>query len=385
MNLTYLINHLTAKFVSRYGQLPFSFVVYTPEEQNIPVGTQPPSFEVYIRNKTGLKALKSFNQLKIAEAYIAGHLDVQGDLIKALLFQEMLSDKNIGIKTWRRVKPLLVGLIKCNPAWIAKHYDANNIQLLATDENYNTYTQGDYASEEDSLEVGAERKLQCAFDSLNLKPNDTVLDIGCGWGSFLRYAARRDIHITGITLSKHQKAYTEKLIRDNQFNAQVLYQDFFTFKPTQKYDALVMMGVIEYLSDYSRIMKCIAKFVKPGGRVYLDFATSKLPFGTSSFITKHAWPGTFRMVFLPQFIDAVRKSPFEIVSIHNDRRNYYLWSKKVNERWEAKKADIVAQTSEELWRTFRVIFAGTASVMNKPSHKATAHRVVLEYPVDFMS
>jgi len=385
MNLTSLINHLTTKFRSQYGQLPFSFVVHTPDSQSIPVGTQSPSFEVYIRNKTGLKALKSFNQLKIAEAYIEGHLDIQGDLIKALLFQEMLSDKNIGIKTWRRVESLLKGRKKCNPAWIAKHYDANNIQLLATDENYNAYAQGRYEAEEDSLEVGCERKLQCVFDSLNLKPNDTVLDIGCGWGSFLRYAARRDIHVTGITLSKHQTAYTDKLIRDNQFDAQVLYQDFFTFKPTQKYDGIVMLGVLETLSDYPSVMKRIAKFVKPGGRVFLDFAASKLPFGTSSFITKYVWPGTFRMVFMPQFIDAVIISPFEIISIHNDRRNYYLWSKKVNERWEAKKADIVAQTNEELWRTFRVLFAGTASVMNNPSHKASAHRVVLEYPVDFMS
>jgi len=383
MNLTYLINHLTAKFVSQYGQLPFSFVVYTPDGQSIPVGTQPPSFEVYIHNKTGLKALKSLNQLKVADAYIEGHLDLQGDLIKAFLFQELLSDKNIGLKIWRRVKPLLIGRKKCNPAWIAKHYDASNIQLLASDENYNAYTPGHYETEADSLEVGAERKLKCAFDSLKLKPNDTVLDIGCGWGGFLRYAARRDIHVTGITLSKHQKAYTEKLIKDNQFNAQVLYQDFFAFKPSQKYDGIVMMGVIEDLSDYLRVMKCIAKLVKPGGRVFLDFAASKLPFGTSSFITKHVWPGTFRMVFMPQFIDAVRMSPFEIINIHNDLRNYHLWSKKVNERWEAKKENIVAQTSEELWRIFRMLYAGTASVMNKPSHKATAYRVVLEYPLDF--
>ena len=99
----------------------------------------------------------------------------------------------------------MVGRKNCNPDWPAKHYDSNNIQLLATNTNYNTYSPGHYKTEADSLEVGAERKLQFAFDSLNLKPNEKVLDIGCGWGGFLRYAARRDINITGITLSKHQK------------------------------------------------------------------------------------------------------------------------------------------------------------------------------------
>ncbi|RKZ93648.1 MAG: hypothetical protein DRR19_00380 [Candidatus Parabeggiatoa sp. nov. 1] len=86
-----------------------------------------------------------------------------------------------------------------------------------------------------------------------------------------------------------------------------------------------MMGVIEDLSDYQRVMKRISKWVMPGGRVYLDFASEKKPFGTRSFITQYVWPGTFRLVFMPQFIDAVRESLFEIINILNDRRNYYLW------------------------------------------------------------
>jgi len=52
--------------------------------------------------------MKSLNQLKIAEAYIEGHIDVEGDLIKALMFQNVLSDKNTWLKVWRRIKPLEV-------------------------------------------------------------------------------------------------------------------------------------------------------------------------------------------------------------------------------------------------------------------------------------
>jgi len=290
MELTHLNlrDNLVSTLASKHGKLPFSFLVHTVDGKTIPIGDEVPAFEVFICNQAGLKAIQSLNQLTIAEAYMLGDLNIEGDLIKAISFQDVLSDNNLWIKTWRRVKPMLIGRKKCNPDWIAKHYDSNNLQLLAADFDYNTYTPGHYENDEASLENGAERKLACAFESLNLKAGDSVLDIGCcGWGGFLRYAARRHVRITGITLSRNQKEYTDSLIKENQFNAQVLYHDFFSYKPSEKYDGLVMMGVIEDLSDYSRVMKRIANWVKPGGRVYLDFASAKKHFGTASFITKY--------------------------------------------------------------------------------------------------
>jgi cyclopropane-fatty-acyl-phospholipid synthase len=383
MNLTSLIDSLVSNLVANYGTLPFAFVVHTPAGASIRKGEGTPVFELYIRNTAGLNALKSLSELRIVEAYLKDDIDIQEDLIKAIYFQDVLFYKNFWLSTWQRFKLLFLGRKKCNPEWIAMHYDADHIQLIAADGDYNTYTPGIYEQEEDSLEVGAERKLAFAFHSLNLQPYDSVLDIGCGWGGFLRYAARRQIQVTGITLSRHQHQYVEQLIRDNHFNAEVWYHDFFSFQSAKQYDGITMMGVMEDLSDYPRVMKKVSTLVKPGGRIYLDFASAKDRFGTGSFITKYIWPGTFRMVFMPQFIDAVRESPLELMNIYNDRRNYYLWSKAVNERWEQRKVEVVKQTSEQVWRLFRILYAGTASVMSRPSYYATAYRVVLELPADF--
>jgi cyclopropane-fatty-acyl-phospholipid synthase len=384
MSLASLIDNLVSRLVYQHGRLPFSFVVHTVEGVSIPIGDDHPAFEVYIRNQAGLKAIQSLNELKIAEAYIKGDLDVEGDLIKLLHFRDVFLNRNIWLKKWRNIAIALCRREKCNPNWIAKHYDSDNAQLLALDYDYHLYTQGIYVSDEDNLEAGAERKLESAFQALNLKPNDSLLDVGCGWGGFLRYVASRGIHVTGITLSHNQKQYTEALIRKNHFDAKLMYQDCFSFQPSQKYDAIAMMGVMEHLFDYSRVIKQVSKWIKPGGRIYLDFASAKAHFDTSFFITKYIWPGTFRMVFMPLFIDAVRESPFEIISINNDRYNYYLWSKWVTERWEQKKIEIIEKYGEELWRIFRILYAGTASIMDRPSHYATAYRVVLEYPADFV-
>ena len=368
--------------LAKSTKLPFSFAIHSEDGESIPIGGDEHVFDLYIRNQAGLKAIKSLNELKVAESYIRGDIDIEGDFIKALSLRHAFSDRNILIKKWRRIAPILFGRERLNPQWIAKHYDLNNIQLMFIDADYHTYTPGIYESEETSLEAGAELKLDTAFQSLRLKPGDSVLDIGCGWGGFLRFAERKKVQVTGITLSRDQKQYVDDLIKENNFNAKVMYQDLFSFQPSKKYDGIVLMGVLEDLSDYQRVMDQLPSLVKPGGRIYMDFAVAKKSFHTSSFTTKYVWPGTFRAVYMPQFIDAIRKSPFEIVALYNDRRNYYLWSKKGLERWVQKKEDVIKQTSEALWRTFRLLLAGVANGMSSPSHLLSAYRMILELPED---
>lgn len=376
------IHKVVAKIVKQFGSLPCSFRLHTPEGKTILAGEGEPEFDLYIRNKKGASALMSFNKLLMAEAYIQGHLDLEGDVIKACSLERVYEEKSWWIQIWRHLQPFLMGRDKLNPQWIAKHYDSGNVQLFATDQDYNTYTPGIYSHDGDTLEAGAKRKLESAFNSLELKPNDRLLEIGCGWGGMLRYSADKGVQVTGITLSKDQAAYCGKLIKENQLSAEVLYQDFFTYRPQEKYDALSMMGVIEDLSEYPKVMAQIATLVKPGGKVYLDFACDTVLGGTNSFITKYIWPGKFRLVNITQFIEAVRSSLFEIVTIHNDRYNYYYWSKGVHERWREKKEEILEETNEELWRTYDALFATTAAIMVRPQYDNTALRVVLEFPED---
>ena len=143
------------------------------------------------------------------------------------------------------------------------------------------------------------------------------------------------------------------------------------------------MGVIEDLSDYPHVLELLAGLLKPGGRVYLDFASGKVPFGTSSFITKHVWPGTFRMTYVPKLMAALDRSPLQLVGLYNDRRNYHLWAKNGLQRWIENREEIVRLAGEETWRMFRLLFAGTAGVMNDPTYQVTAYRMVLELPADF--
>jgi cyclopropane-fatty-acyl-phospholipid synthase len=366
-----------AELFARGRSLPCAFRVHTPLGTT-DVGDGEPAFTLHVRNERGLRALQSLSELRIADAYVCNDLDLEGDVVKAMWLRGLLSDRNVWLKTWRRLQPLVFGRERLNPAWIAKHYDSNNVQLLAVDQDYFAYTPGIYESDEDTLEESSRRKYDLAWDSLRLKAGDELLEIGCGWGGMTRYCARRGVRVTAITLSKDQKAFTESLVAQENLDATILYQDFFTFQPGRTFDAISCMGVIEDLSDYPRVMARYAELLKPGARAYLDFAAGKEPFGTSSFVTKYVWPGTFRMVYMPHLMEAIDQSEMQLAAVWNDRRNYYLWARNGQRRWVENREKVIAQAGEELYRLFNLLFIGTVGVMSDPARQVTAYRMLLE-------
>jgi cyclopropane-fatty-acyl-phospholipid synthase len=341
-------------------------------------GAGEPLLRVDVENDAGLQALCSLQELKLVEAYMRGDLDFDGDLFAAMELRTVLSDRQLLVKAWTLVEPRLFGRKRKNPEWIAKHYDSENMQLFAIDETYQVYTPGIYFSEDDSLEEGAKRKLEYAFSSLGLKPGDTVLDIGCGWGGFVRYCAQRGVAATGISLSRHQLDFARAKLEEEGLDATLLYQDFFTYEPSSRFDAISLMGSIEDLSTYGEVMRRLIAWLRPGGRVYMDFASVDRPFGIASFVTKYVWPGAFRMVYLPAFTRALAKHHFDIVEMHNDRRNYYLWVRGGYPRWMRRKQEVVDFAGETRWRMMRILMASTAHLMSERSARATAYRLVLE-------
>jgi cyclopropane-fatty-acyl-phospholipid synthase len=342
------------------------------------LGGSPETIAVEVYNERGREAINSLSELRVVEAYLDGDIDLKGDLVTAMDLRTAMTDVQPLIRAGTILGPLVLGRRRMNPEWIAKHYDSGNMQLYALDENYRVYTPGVYEREADTLEEGAEHKLDYAFNSLQLEPGDSVLDVGCGWGGFLRYCAARGVKATGISLSRDQLAYTKEQLANDGLNATAHYQDFFTYRPEHRFHGISLMGSIEDLSDYRAVMRRLQAWLVPGGRIYMDFAARDRPWGIATFVTKYVWPGAFRMVYLPSFTRALARSHFDVVEMKNDRRNYHLWPKKGLERWTARRQEIVAATDERTWRLMRILMAGTAHVMSPRSIWATAYRVVLE-------
>ena len=359
------------------GTMPFALVLRDPFGAAVRLGAGEPRLEVVIRSDRGHSALMGLSELTLADAYVRGDLDVEGDLVSAMELRTLLRDDRLALRAWSVLRPALLGRRRSNPGGVAKHYESRNVQLLAIDGEYHTYTPGIYASDDEPLESAAGRKLQAAHDALALTPGASLLDVGCGWGGFLRYCGERGVEATGISLSRHQLDHASRELDARGVSAAALYADFFSFEPGRVFDAISMMGVLEDLSDYRFVLRRAAEWLRPGGLVYLDFAAVARRFQVSSFVAKHVWPGAFRMVHLPQLIAAIDASPFELVALHEDRRNYHLWARKVLDRWTARHDEVVAAADERTFRLMRVLFAGTCFIMGPKSARATAYRVVL--------
>jgi cyclopropane-fatty-acyl-phospholipid synthase len=365
--------------IERRGVTPsLTFALRETDGATAVVGDGEPVLKISIATEAGRAAVRSLSELAIADAYINGDIDIEGSLLDAMKLRELLRNWSPAVRGWAHLKPLMIGRRRCNPGWIAKHYDADNVQFIAMDADHRIYTPGLYASDDDTLEKGADRRLAMVVDTLGLAEGDTLLDIGCGWGGLIRYCARRGVRATGISLSRHQVGFARRRLAEEGLVATVLYQDFFSFKPQERFDAITIMGVLEDIANYRLVMRRIAGWINPGGRVYLDFAASYRRLGISPFVTRHVWPGKFRMVYMPQMISAINRSPFDIVQLHNDRHNYHLWTRKGYERCTERHDDVLAAADERMWRTLRVLYAGCAHIFGPASTRATAYRLLLQ-------
>lgn len=357
--------------------LPFSVLLIDPRGNEALLGEDQPLLKVTIRSTAGASAVRAMGQVALAEAYINGDIDLDGDLVRAMELRVLIRRDGLPSRMWSVVEPMLRGRARHNRRAIAKHYDMQNVQLIATETRFQLYTPGLYASPDDTLEVGGERRLATIYEELGLDTGKRLLDVGCGWGGLVRYASARGVDATGISLSQHQVDYACDALERENLVARIEYADFFSYEPCGSFDAISLMGVMEDLSDYPPVLNRLAGWLAPGGSIYMDFSAIARRFQISGFIARNVWPGAFRMVKMSQFVTAVDQSNLELISVTNDRDNYSRFTRLAYERWTDSHAKIRAMADERTYRLMRLLYASIAFIMGPRSSRATAYRVLL--------
>ena len=152
---------------------------------------------------------------------------------------------------------------------VAHHYDISDELYFLFLDPLKQYSCAYFKNKDDSLEKAQQNKIDHIIKKLNIKPNQKVLDIGCGWGSLATEIAKQaKCTVTGITLSKNQYKFcvdtAKKLNLDNQVNYKLI--DYREIK-NEKFDRIVSVGMFEHVGRkfYNKFFKQVFDLLSDRG------------------------------------------------------------------------------------------------------------------------
>lgn len=176
---------------------------------------------------------------------------------------------------------------------VAAHYDLGNDFYREWLDESLTYSSALFASGDESLEVAQARKLKAMLERTGARAGDSLLEIGCGWGSFAATAAAEVVEVHAITLSSEQKAAVDARALPGVTVSLTDYRDV-----KQRYDAVVSIEMVEAVGQayWPAYLGTVARALKPGGRAALQFITIAEDIfpayaGGVDFIQRHVFPG----------------------------------------------------------------------------------------------
>jgi len=160
---------------------------------------------------------------------------------------------------------------------------------------------------------------------------------------------------------------------------ELIESDLFEYQSDCKYDAIVIMGVIEHLPDYLRVLQQFMTLLKPGGRIFLDGSACTKKYELSSFMVKYIYPGNHSFLVLDDFLNKLAKTPLQVEEIFNDRMSYFHTFVQWAKNFDAHKDFVIAKFGEFDYRRFRLYLWGAAYEFL--SRSLDCYRMIIERPV----
>lgn len=344
-------------------------------------------FTWYIHTPGVLQALfRSDRELALAECYIHGDFDISGDLLAVFPVADYLMGRELGLAEKMRFSALAIALPSATESHhfraqlrgqrhsksrdqqaVSFHYDVSNEFYQLWLDRQMVYSCAYFESENNSIDEAQEQKLEYACRKLRLKPGERLLDIGCGWGGLILYAARHyGVHATGITLSQQQLALAQQRIaeagRSCQCEARLL--DYRDAEQLGTFDKVVSVGMIEHVGESRLPEYFTAAFarLKPGG-VFLNHGIGRAgnrPKPTQpTFTDAYIFPDG-ELVPIATTLHAAEQSGFEVRDVENLREHYYLTLVQWLHRLEANEPRAKELVGDIKYRTWRLYLAGSA-------------------------
>ena len=356
---------------------------------------------IVVRSPDALRRIVTApDELGFGRAYVAGELDVEGDIFDVMAVANHIEELRLGPRQitaaaklvgWKGLKPLppppeearLHGRRHSrerDAAAIAHHYDVSNAFYEMVLGPSLTYSCAVWHDDTTTLEDAQANKHDLICRKLDLHPGMRLLDIGCGWGSMLLHAAEHHgVRAVGVTLSRPQAELARKRAAERGLGdlVEVRYGDFRDVVDGP-YDAISSIGMFEHvgLSELDAYFARCRSLLRPEGRL-LNHGISRPQH--SPKMHHHRWaptlPGPFagrtfteRYVFpdgelheIGSVVSAIQRAGFEARHMESLREHYALtlrcWVRNLEEHWDAAVAE-VGPGRARVWRLYMAAAVG---------------------------
>ena len=236
---------------------------------------------------------------------------------------------------------------------VAHHYDiSDDLYDLFLDPK-RQYSCAYFKNENDSLEVAQNNKIDYIIKKLNLKPNQKVLDIGCGWGALaIEIAKKSQCEETGITLSENQYKYSINKAKELNVENQVQFKLIDYRQLNEKFDRIVSVGMFEHVGRkyYKTFFNQINKLLNDTGIALIHTIGSvNQPRDPQPWITNYIFPGGYTPS-MSEIIVPIEKSGLIISDVEVLRMHYSHTLRNWKERFLNNKSKVLTMFDENFFR-----------------------------------
>ena len=244
-------------------------------------------------------------------------------------------------------------------AAIAHHYDVSNEFYELFLDPLMVYTCAYYRDPDGKLAQAQRDKLDHVCRKLELGRGQTMLDIGCGWGSLAMWAAEHyGVHAHGVTLSRAQADYASARIQRAglQEHCRVDYLDYRDLPAANHYDKIAAVGVIEHvgIANYPAFFGSVRARLNDGG-LYLNHGIVHefhwKPTSQTEFLYRHVFPNGDLAGF-SETVTEMERAGLEIVDVEGLRLHYARTCRHWVERLRERATDARALVGERTFRTW---------------------------------
>ncbi|MFC8141438.1 class I SAM-dependent methyltransferase [Streptomyces paradoxus] len=350
-----------------------------------------------VRNRRALRRLLwKPGELGLARAWVAGDLDIEGDLYATLdLLAGLIWERGEDARTLAQslrdpeVRAAVRGLVglagpplppappreearnprrhlhtkRTDSRAISHHYDVGNDFYEIVLGPSMVYSCAYWPTPDSTLEQAQRDKLELVCRKLGLRPGLRLLDVGCGWGSMAIHAAREHgVNVVGITLSQEQAAYARKRVADEGLTdkVEIRVQDYRDVRDGP-YDAVSSIGMAEHVGAerYLEYADDLYTLLKPGGRL-LNHQIARRPqrdestYSVDAFIDSYVFPDG-ELQPIGGTVAMLERAGFEVRDVEAIREHYALtlrqWVSRLEADWQ-RAAQLAGPGRARVWRLY---------------------------------